>query len=197
MLTTDWIRFMTNQTDSPLLQLPENVRSLIYTFALSGKTINIGYQTYRTTFDPTRPTRVNRVVPIFKYRCTVFDGARNPFTTISQPYVKSATSFTLLNSVCRQMYEETMTLPYRLNMMAFDSYNIMFNFLFLEKRLRQEQLDAFTQLVLPDDLPGSNALARLSNLNRVFLGVAQEGKHKSWYRVVRTYGEARLVRDLK
>jgi hypothetical protein len=186
---------MSNQADSPLLQLPENVRSLIYRYALGGKTINIGYKTYHITLDPTRPKRVQRIVPIFKYRCTVFEGRRNPFTTISQPYVKTSTSFTLVNGVCRQMYEETAALPYRLNMIAFDSYNIMFNYLFIEKRLGGQQLDAFTELLLPETLPGSNALARLRNVDKVFLGVAQEGMPKGWYRVVRTAGEEpRLAR---
>ncbi|KAI4955941.1 hypothetical protein J4E91_000150 [Alternaria rosae] len=191
-------KFKTNQTNSPLLQLPENVRNLIYAYALGGKTINIGYQTYHLTFDPTKPRKVKQVTPMFKYRCTVYDGNRNPFTTISQPWVKSSTVFTLLNGVCRQMYQETATLPYRLNLIAFDSYSIMFNFLFMEDRLRREHLDTFTEILLPEELPGSNALARLCNVNKVFLGVAQEGKPKGWYRVVRAQGEEpRLTRVVK
>ncbi|KAI4670479.1 uncharacterized protein J4E79_000761 [Alternaria viburni] len=191
-------KFKTNQTDSPLLQLPENVRNLIYTYTLGGKTINIGYQTYHLTFDPTKPKKVKRVTPIFKYQCTVYDGTQNPFKTISQPWVKRPTVFTLLNGVCRQMYQETATLPYRLNLIAFDSYSIMFNFLFLESRLHREHLDAFTELLLPNQLPGSNALARLSNVSKVYLGVTQEGKPKGWYRVVRTQREEpRLARVMK
>ncbi|KAL1796289.1 hypothetical protein ACET3X_004829 [Alternaria dauci] len=182
--------FMANQANSPLLQLPENVRNLIYTHVLGGRTINIGYENYRTTYDPTKPKRAQDVVPIFKYRCTVFDGRRNPYTAVaSQPWLKPPTRFTLLNGVCRQMHEETATLPYQLNLIAFDSYNIMFNFLFLEERLRVAQLDALTELMLPDTLPGSNALTRLRNVERVFLGVAQEGRVKGAYRVVRTEGE--------
>jgi hypothetical protein len=190
---------MANQTNSPLLQLPENVRNLVYTYALGGKTINISYETYHTTAHPTKSKRVQAVVPVFKYQCTVLDGKKNPYTTVSQPWVKPpATTFTLLNGVCRQMYEETATLPYQLNLIAFDSYNIMFNFLLMEKRLRLEQLDAFTEFMLPDTLPGWNALARLRNVERVFLGVTQEGRPRGAYRVVRTEGEEpRLTKILK
>jgi hypothetical protein len=188
-----------NQANSPFLQLPENVRSLIYTYALGGKTINISYETYRTTAHPTKSKRVQEVVPVFQYQCKVYDGRRNPFTTISQPWMKPpATSLTLLNGVCRQMYKETATLPYQLNIIAFDSHNVMFNFLFMEKRLRVQQLDAFEELMLPETLPGSNALARLRNVDRVCLGVAQEGQPKGSYRVVRTEGEEpRLIKILK
>ncbi|KAG9189779.1 hypothetical protein G6011_06647 [Alternaria panax] len=191
--------FMANQVNSPLLQLPENVRSLIYTYVLGGKSINIGYESYRTIHDPTKPKKAQEVVPIFKYRCTVFGGKRNPYRAVAaEPWLKPPTTFTLLNGVCRQMYEETATLPYQLNLIAFDSYNIMFNFLFMEKRLRLAQLDALTNFMLPDELPGSNALARLRNLEIVFLGVAQEGRARGAYRVVRTEGEEpRLTKILK
>ncbi|RYO12183.1 hypothetical protein AA0121_g9318 [Alternaria tenuissima] len=182
--------FMANQANSPLLQLPEDVRNLIYKHVLGGRTINISYENYRTTYDPTKPKRAQDVVPVFKYRCTVFDGKRNPYTAVAaQPWLKPPTTFTLLNGVCRQMYEETATLPYQLNLIAFDSHNIMFNFLLLEKRLRLEQLDALTEFMLPETLPGSNTLACLRNVERVFLGVAQEGRVRGAYRVVRTEGE--------
>jgi hypothetical protein len=180
------------------LQFPETVRSLIYTYVLGGRTINISYETYHTTVDPAKPKGAQKVVPVFKYQCTVLDGRRNPFTTVSQPWIRPLTTFTLLNGVCRQMYQETATLPYQLNLIAFESHNIMFNFLFMEKRLRLQQLDAFTELILPETLPGSNALAGLRNVERVCLAVAQEGKPRGWYRVVRTEGEEpRLTKILK
>lgn len=126
-----------------------------------------------------------KVTPVFKYHCTVIDGKMNPFQAAAKPYIKIRKSFTLLNSVCRQLYVETATLPYKLNMMCFSSHNIMVNFLLMEKRLSREQLDAFTQLLLRNELPGSNLLACLRSLEKVYLVSDQSGKSSGWYHVER------------
>lgn len=65
----------------------------------------------------------------------------------------------------------------------------MFNFLFMERRLSRQQLDAITKLVLPDALPQPNMLVYLRNLERVFIAFEQDDKAKGWYRVVREEGE--------
>ncbi|KAF1834488.1 hypothetical protein BDW02DRAFT_550291 [Decorospora gaudefroyi] len=187
-----------NQTNSPLLQLPENVRSLIYKYALGGKTINIGFETYRTIYSPQKPRQAQQVIPIFKYNCTVFNSFTNPFKATALPYLKWSTSFTLLNNICRQLYEETATLPYKLNLISFGSHNIMINFLLMERRLSRQQLDAITQLVLPNALPESNMRGYLRNLDRVFLAFDQNGLPKSWYCIIRDEGEEpKVARTLK
>ncbi|KAI2475989.1 hypothetical protein Ptr902_12628 [Pyrenophora tritici-repentis] len=187
-----------NQTSSPFLQLPENVRSLIYKYALGGKTINIGFETYHTRVDPTRPTFAKQSVPVFKYRCTVYDQfsgqPTNPYRAM--PFVKTAKSFTLLNHVCRQMYEEAATLPYKLNLICFDSYSTMINFLLMEKRLSRRHLEAFTQILLPDGLPATNILTCLRNVDKVYLAFEHYGKLKGWYQVVRRAGEEPTMRRL-
>jgi hypothetical protein len=168
------------------LRLPGEIRNAIYEYALGGKTIHIDYETYRTT----KSNKIHEVTPVFKYYCTVYDKKpTNPFNAASQPYRKSTTSFTPLNNVCRQLYQETAVLPYKLNMICFGSHNIMFNFLFMEKRLSRQQLDAFTQLMVPDELPGSNMLGLLRNLGKMYLAVDQTGKAKGWFVVVRQEGE--------
>ncbi|KAF1939089.1 hypothetical protein EJ02DRAFT_382413 [Clathrospora elynae] len=185
-----------NQTNSLFLQLPEQVRTLVYEYALGGKTINIGFETYRTTYKSNRPKQPQTVDPIFKYHCTVFNTKTNPFRATALPYIKMSTGFTPLNNICRQLYKETATLPYKLNFLSFASQNIMFNFLCMEKRLSRQQLDAITQLVLPDALPGSNVLSSLRNLERVYL--AFDIDNRGWYRVVRQEGQApKLVRAVK
>jgi hypothetical protein len=175
-------RWSMNQNDSPFLRLPGEVRNAIYEYALGGKTIHIDYETYRTIH---KSNKIQTVTPVFKYHCTVYDKKpTNPFNAASQPYRKFSTSFTPLNNVCRQLYQETAILPYNLNLICFGSHNIMFNFLFMEKRLSRQQLDAFTQLMLPDELPGSNMLGLLRNLEKVYLAVDQGGKAKGWFVVV-------------
>lgn len=198
MLQADATRWAANQASSPLLQLPPNVRDLIYRYTLGGKTINIEYKTYRILLDPTRPQMARQVVPVFRYHCTVLDGRTKPHQAAARPYLKTHKTFTLLNHVCRQLYVETATLPYKLNVMCFASHNIMVNFLLMEKRLSRRHLDAFTQLILPDELPGSNMLACLRNLENVFLAFGDSERPGGWYRVERVEGEeARLIPAVK
>ncbi|KAF1841679.1 uncharacterized protein K460DRAFT_388558 [Cucurbitaria berberidis CBS 394.84] len=175
-----------NQSTSQILQLPKDVRKLIFEYVLGGNTINVGFETYRATY---KSSELRQVVPIFRYHCTVFDKRTNPFKQSQQPYVNVSTGFTLLNNVCRQMYLETATLPFKHNLISFGSHNIMFNFLFMEKRVSCAQLDAITQLVLPDALPQPNMLIYLRNLEQVFLAVDQDFTSKGWFRVVRREGE--------
>ena len=192
------IRWSTNQANSRFLQLPPNVREIIYKYTLGGKTINISYETYRITSDFTKPKVPRQVVPIFKYRCTVLDGKMNPFHAAAKPYIKTQSSFTMLNGICRQLYMETATLPYKLNVMCFGSHNIMFNFLLMEQRLSRQQLDTITQLLLPDSLPGPAMLAYLRNLEKVYLVYQQMEKSPGWYHVDWKEGEEpRLRPNLK
>jgi hypothetical protein len=195
---TDSTRWSANQVSSPLLQLPSDVRDLIYIYTLGGKTINISYETYRITRDPTRPQAAQQVVPVFKYNCTVIDGRTNPYQAASKPYMKTHKNFTLLNNICRQLYVESATLPYKLNMICFGSHNIMINFLLMERRLSRPQLDALTQLVLPNELPGPNMLTLLRKLEKVYLAYDQGGKATGWYHVHREEGEEpRLLQGSK
>jgi hypothetical protein len=128
--------------------------------------------------------------PVFRYNCTVYNYPTNPFKGNQQPYVKVSTSFTLLNNICRQLYLETAVLPYKLSMIAFESHNIMVNFLLHEQRLSHSQRHALTQLLVRNALPGANLLTYLPNVEKVFLGSEQVyGKSSGWYTVVRQEGE--------
>ena len=177
---------MENQSKSPLLRLPGEIRNLIYEYALGGNTINIGFETYRTTYKSNKP---REVVPIFKYHCTVFNKPTNPFKMGYPSQVKISSNFTTLHNICRQLYLETDILPYQLNIMSFSSYNVMFNLLFMEKRLSRRQLDAITQVMLPDALPQPNLLTYLGNLNTVALAHSLPKYSRGIYYVHRRKGQ--------
>jgi hypothetical protein len=154
------------------LRLPAEIRNRIYEYALGSQTIKIGYKTFEEE------------QPVFKYHSTVFSRMTNPFEEKQQPYVKVSKRFTLLNNVCRQLYLETAVLPYKLSTIAFDSTNIMVNFLLHEQRLSRSQRHGFKHLIVRNDLPGANMLTYLPNLEKVYLGGQQ-----AWYNVVRRDGE--------
>jgi hypothetical protein len=180
-------RWSINQKDSPFLRLPAEIRNQVYEYALGGNTIKIGFETYRSTYKRNEP---NKLAPVFMYNCTVFSQLTNPFKDHKQPFVEISSGFTLLNSICRQLYLETATLPYKLNLISFASHNIMVNFLLIEQRISRQQRHAITQLGLPDNMPGANILAYLPNLKRVFLGVELSyEKPRGFYNVIRYHGE--------
>ncbi|KAI8937722.1 hypothetical protein NX059_005422 [Plenodomus lindquistii] len=174
-----------NQSDSPLLQLPAEVRNTIFKYVLGGNTINIDYETYRNTSDYKQPTTS---VPIFKYHCTVYDRPANPFKIKPSSNEIITRGYFLLNNICRQLYVETATLPYSLNMIAFSSSSVMFNFLYHEQRLSRQQRDAITRLVLPDGILQQNMLSDLGGLLEFFLGRKVDDDAKGWYTVVRREG---------
>jgi hypothetical protein len=167
------------------------VRNRIYEYVLGGNTITIGYRTYFGG-------NSNHAIPTFGYRCTVLDHpSGTPFIAIPPPYIKISHSFTVLNNLCRQLYYETAVLPYKLNTLAFESHNIMFNFLFLEQRLTRDQRDAITTFALPDALPQSNLLVFMRNLQKVELAFSQNGQDKGTYRVFRRDGKAPYLKNTK
>jgi hypothetical protein len=184
-----------NQSSSPFLRLPEEVRTKIYKYALGGNTINISYETYRIVESASES---DKPIPVFRYRCTVYNQrAVNPFRSKQVPYMKITYGFTPLNNICRQLYYETATLPYTLNTLAFATHNTMFNFLFIEKRFSREQRDAITSLMLHDALPMSNFLIFMRNLEKVVLVNDLPGKEKGTYKVTRVKGRAPKLLNTK
>lgn len=131
-----------------------------------------------------------RVVPTFRYCCAVYSQQGvNPFKK-QLPYVNVTYRYTPLNNVCRQLYNETATLPYTLNTLAFSTHNTLFNFLFLEQRLSREQRNAITSITLQDALPMSNLLTYMRNLQKVVLVDDLPGNSKGTYKVTRVKGKA-------
>jgi hypothetical protein len=179
------------------LRLPGEIRNRIYEYALGGETITIGYETYRTTCRDDKP---DKVTPVFKYNCTVHNNCWKPsrickcgepsrVCKCEQQSTSQLKSFTLINSICRQLYLETAILPYKLNLIGFKSSNTMVNFLLFEQRLPRQQRRAITRLILLDDEPGANILACLPNLEQIYLGLKQSKKREGWYNVIRRGGK--------
>lgn len=171
-----------NQQESPFLKLPAEIRNQIYEETLpDGDTVLIDYETYRNNG--------NKSLPVFKYRCQCFSPSTDPF---QYRYYETDISrkVTLLSGVCRQFYLETAVLPFKLNVIAFSSHNVMTNFLLLEQRLSHQQRYAITALLLRDNLPGATVLMYLPNVQEVMLGMGRGvDAAKGRYRVVRKQGE--------
>ncbi|KAF2647257.1 hypothetical protein K491DRAFT_723594 [Lophiostoma macrostomum CBS 122681] len=97
-----------NQQNSPLLQLPAEIRSIIYGYVLGGTKIHVE-RLYWKTGKPKLPCR-----------------SLGSFTYPSHRHREmSRESLTLLNNLCRQLYKETAVLPYSLNIWAFGSIDGM------------------------------------------------------------------------
>ncbi|KAJ4413306.1 hypothetical protein N0V91_000281 [Didymella pomorum] len=177
----------TNQSKSPFLRLPDEVRTQIYAYVLGGQTICIGYETYRQMETLTEPPKL---VASFRYACAVYSERNvNPFGN-QLPFVNTVYKYTPLNNICRQLYYETAALPFTLNTLAFSTHNVMFNFLYREQRLSREQRDAITSITLQKELPTANFLVYMRNLQKVVL-TDDAGKNlKGSYKVTRVKGKA-------
>ncbi|KAF2692051.1 hypothetical protein K458DRAFT_286252 [Lentithecium fluviatile CBS 122367] len=151
-----------NQANSSFLCLPPNVRQRIYEHALGGHSITILYKCYGSVDDKVS-------VPLFKYYSQVLKRFHDPSRQNDTPRLEKRRSLSLLNGVCRQLYNETSTLPYKLNDIKFRTHNTMFNFFVMERRLSPYQLEAITELTVREELPGPAVLTLLPNLQRVKL----------------------------
>lgn len=179
-----------NQSSSPLLRLPEKVRTRIYEYVLGGgNTIAVVYHTWRTYEEGGHIKSVAE----FKFHARVYDCRTDPWAKDRDQTVNFSEGFTLLSRVSRQLHQETAVLPYRLNRWAFYDYHTMWNFLVVFRKMSWAQRKAITEIVVPDQLPGTNLLQHMGGLKKVYLaeplldGLAPKG----WYRVV----EGTLGRD--
>jgi hypothetical protein len=189
-----------NQSDSLLLCLPGELRNRIYDLVLGGKTICIESKTWQKVEKNGHIT----LVPHFKYHYKIMNAKTNPWA----PYLTKAIqrseglsgTFTLLNGVCRQFYEETAVLPYKLNRWAFANYLTMWNFLMVERRLTRAQREAIEELVVSDHLPQQNLLGLLTGLKKALLASPlTDGDRgiKGWYSVEESREGRKLVKIRK
>ncbi|KAF2709553.1 hypothetical protein K504DRAFT_467518 [Pleomassaria siparia CBS 279.74] len=174
-----------NQTSSPLLRLPEAVRSRVFGLALGGNTISIHFRTWKEFVMNGRPS----LAPHFKYHATVYNGHVNPYA-LTGPEAKVSEGYTLLNGVCRQLYLETNILPYRFNTWGFESSLTMWNFLVVERTLSQAQRKGIREVVVKRDLPEKNLMEFMGGLERGLLVLAFDHEYgvrpKGWYRAEKT-----------
>ncbi|KAF2271017.1 hypothetical protein CC78DRAFT_588859 [Lojkania enalia] len=190
-----------NQTTSPFLKLPAEVRNRIYEYLYGGKTIAVGFDTYKTIGYEFDGTTAISTIPVFTYYRMVFNRRCNPLDPASYPHLPHCDFdiFIVLSLVCRQLYHETVILPYKLNRWVFDCHNTMFNFLFMERKLCRQYRKAVAEIVVREELPGDNLVQILPGLKKVLLVQGRsrfnDGYRKpGWYRVQEgAWGNRKLV----
>jgi hypothetical protein len=190
---TVFSRWNLNQTKSPLLRLPAEIRNRIYELVLGSKTIVIDFKPYHVN-------NSGVVERTFNYTPTTYRGHVNPFPARSiSKSLFTTTKLTLMNSVCRQLYHETEILPFKLNCWAFEKYLTMMNFLFVDKQLMRKQRAAIKELLVTDQLPGGNLLDVMDGVQKVSLvGIATSAApaRRGRYHVVEVDGERSLEHDM-
>ncbi|KAK0742094.1 hypothetical protein B0T21DRAFT_381792 [Apiosordaria backusii] len=148
-------------THSPLLRLPPELRNRIYELVLSVGQIQVIFKKYQFrvinngTIGNSRPTY--ETLP-GGFGCLILDREENPWPTAHlhksvPPAEREKASIytwgrgmTLLSPVCRQLYHETVLLPYRLNAWSFRSIAVMDRFLVKERRLPKSHRGAIRVL---------------------------------------------------
>ena len=172
--------------------------------ALGGKLICIGWIGYQTTPKPAQPYQrdptVYAVHLVNKWTKTFFpDDVLNPFPDLTKDHYRQqeVQHMLFLNGVCRQMYQETAELPYRLNRWAFDSQQIMYNFLFHKCRvLRASQRNAIQVIVARSEMVPLNVVNFLTGLERVYIAKSESPFfEQGWYKVVEGDEQRELVSE--
>ncbi|KAF2109938.1 hypothetical protein BDV96DRAFT_691572 [Lophiotrema nucula] len=129
-------RFIENATSSPLLRLPAELREKIYRNVFGKKnTIEI-IENLSAKKDETR------------FGCRVYfpgTGLKSHYGFLSFDVLPS-TAYTLLSSVCRQLYKETSILPYKNNVFLQRTFmrKALYNLVMKERRLPTPQLQAIS-----------------------------------------------------
>lgn len=150
----DLNRWDLNRLDSPLLRLPPELRNQIYELVLEVGQINVCFKKFEhwKARTHTNGQRYYETATPGGFFCRVLDRDQNPWTL--PPASQCQRGMTLLSSVCRMLYKETVLLPYSLNVWSFDTMSTMERYILKEKRLPRPQVRAirvvYTKAVLPD-----------------------------------------------
>ncbi|KAK4644212.1 hypothetical protein QC761_302820 [Podospora bellae-mahoneyi] len=149
-------------TNSPLLRLPPELRNRIYELVLSVGQIQVIFKRYQFRAISNGANSNNTHRPLYDvvpggFGCMVFGREENPWPTahlkpvgpgqrIPAAYQNWKRGMTLLSPVCRQLYHETVLLPYRLNAWSFHTIAVMDRFLIKERRLPKSHMGAIRVL---------------------------------------------------
>ena len=161
------ISYAQNRACSPLLKLPAEIRQMIYEYALGNKCIFVKHTppfgSQRQEYGIGERTHTVRG----GFHCTVYDKQVNPYTVLAFAHnpPEAEEGFTLLSRVCRQLYQETATLPYELNVLAFQSQTVFDRYFIKERRLSLPLRRAIRTLFLREH--------SVSNTMRKYLGGVQ------------------------
>ncbi|KAK0670296.1 hypothetical protein QBC41DRAFT_318230 [Cercophora samala] len=150
-------------TNSPLLRLPPELRNRIYELVLSVGQIQVIFKRYQFRAISNGTSNNNTHRPLYEtvpggFGCVLLGREENPWPTAhlhksvpaaereKAPCYHWPRGMTLLSPVCRQLYHETVLLPYRLNAWSFRSYAVMDRFLVRERRLPKSHRGAIRVL---------------------------------------------------
>lgn len=172
-MTLITLSFAENETQSPLLRLPAELRWAIYEHMLGDKTICVRFASHKWTKSQRSGTKQWVYETHGGFHCTVFNGREaNPFLLGSGKSIGTG-GFTLLSGVCRQLYQETATLPFQLNTLAFESPLVMERYLMKERRLSLPLRRAIKTLFVRVDRPPKTIEKYLGSLNTVRVDVGK------------------------
>lgn len=149
---------------------------MIYKYLLGGKCILVKHKTPRwgNYQKPSLQKPERRALKGF--HCTVYDEHENPFmestaaNTSSFPGLHIPVGeggFTLLSPVCRQLYEETATLPFEWNVFSFEHQSVFERYIMREKRLPLFQRRALRTLLIYNWRPTEAVVKYLGGLSKV------------------------------
>ncbi|AEO67267.1 317dfd0c-4ecc-4b9c-9101-940c9446d809 [Thermothielavioides terrestris] len=152
--TAEFELWTQNQQRSPLLRLPPELRNRIYELVLDVGQINVCFKKWEHK-PRTRNGQRYYATTEGGFWCRILEKDQNPWRqTNNKPlHPPPRHGMTLLSPVCRQLYHETVLLPYRLNAWSFESFHVMDRYVMKEKRLPLAHRRAirllYTQTVLP------------------------------------------------
>ncbi|KAK3306389.1 uncharacterized protein B0T15DRAFT_509776 [Chaetomium strumarium] len=142
-----------NQQSSPLLRLPPELRNRIYELVLDVGQINVRFKKWELRQRTRRNGQRYYETIEGGFWCLVLDRDQNPWRSLRSTYPAAPRGMTLLSPVCRQLYHETVLLPFRLNAWSFESAHVMDRYVMKEKRLPKPHRRAirllYAQAVLP------------------------------------------------
>ncbi|KAK4149275.1 hypothetical protein C8A00DRAFT_47074 [Chaetomidium leptoderma] len=145
-----------NQQFSPLLRLPPELRNRIYELVLDVGQINVYFKKWEHRARTRHGQRYYETTE-GGFGCRILDRDQNPWrdpkpeTTTESP--SSGRGMKLLSPVCRQLYHETVLLPFRLNAWSFESLSAMDRYVMKEKRLPLPHRRAIRLLYVQTVLP--------------------------------------------
>ncbi|KAH6857035.1 hypothetical protein B0I37DRAFT_304227 [Chaetomium sp. MPI-CAGE-AT-0009] len=150
-----WTR---NQQLSPLLRLPPELRNQIFELVLAVGQINVCFKKWGRRVQIKNGQRHYETITGGFY-CRILGKDQNPWVgskaNATEPPPRRG--MTLLSPVCRQLYHETVLLPFRLNVWSFESLHVLDRFVIKEKRLPRPHRRAIRLLYAQGLLPKSAA----------------------------------------
>ncbi|KAL2258672.1 hypothetical protein VTK26DRAFT_7947 [Humicola hyalothermophila] len=189
--TVEFELWRRNQQLSPLFRLPPELRNRIDELVLSVGQINVCFRnpkprrpkrdsqlTAATTTTATTTTTIDATSTRGRgFYCRILPRHQNPWrpqrrgdknnhTTAPPP--SPPRGMTLLSPVCRQLYHETVLLPYALNAWSFESRRVMERYVVKEKRLPLPQRRAI-RVLYAQGFPPRELVAYLGGLQLVVL----------------------------